>query len=153
MTMKVFRLVFICLLLIGTIAGCKKDDSSPAAPPPASGTVTEVEPNDQTAQALGALGTTDVTVNGSGATVSDIDRYSIILGATTNLHADITWTGGGDLGVGIMNPAGIMLTFRNTGTSPRGCTLSVPAGTYTIYVNANGGTGYPQAYALKIGPR
>jgi len=151
--MKCFRLVFICSLLIGTITGCKKDDSGPAAPPVAAGTVNEVESNDQTAQALGALGTTDITVIGSTSTANDIDKYAIILGATTNLHADITWAGGGDLGVGIMNPAGIMLTFRNTGVSPRGCTLSVPAGTYTIYVNANGAAGFPQGYSLKIGPR
>jgi hypothetical protein len=151
--MKLFRLVLICLLLIGTISGCKKDDEGTAPPPVAAGTVNEIEPNDQTAQALGALGTTDVTVVGSASTANDIDKYTVILGATSNLHADITWAGGGDLGVGVMNPAGIMLTFRNTGVSPRGCTLSVPAGTYTIYVNANGGAGYPQGYSLKIGPR
>lgn len=151
--MKLLIGTAVILFVLATAPGCKKDDSGPTAPTVAPGTVNEVEPNDQTAQALGALGTTDVTVNGSALSASDVDKYTITLGATTNLHADITWTGGGDLGVGIMNPAGIMLTFRNTGVSPRGCTLSVPAGTYTIYVNANGGAGYPQGYSLKIGPR
>jgi hypothetical protein len=151
--MKPFILAFICLLCIGTIPGCKKDAESTAPPTVAAGTVNEVEPNDQTAQALGVLGTTDVTVVGSASTTNDVDKYTVVLGATTNLHADITWAGGGDLGVGIMNPAGIMLTFRNTGVSPRGCTLSVPAGTYTVYVNANGAAGFPQGYSLKIGPR
>ena len=151
--MKSFKLVFMCLLLVGTISGCKKDDNGTSAPPVTPGTVNEVEPNDQTAQALGALGTADLTVSGSASLANDVDKYTITLGAVSNLHADITWTGGGDLGVGIMDPAGIMLTFRNTGASPRGCTLSVPAGTYTIYINANGGAGYPQAYSLKIGSR
>lgn len=145
-----------CILgLLGVIAGCKKDDSGPTAPPPgAPGTVNETEPNDQTGQAIGVLGTTDVTVNGSASSASDVDRYTITLGAATNLHADVTWTGGGDPGVGIMNTSGIMLTFRNTGASPRGCTIaSLPAGTYTIYINANGTTGFPQTYTVKIGPR
>ena len=150
--MKSFKFVFVSfILLIGIISGCKKDDVSTA--PPATGTVNEVEPNDQTAQALGALGTTDITVVGSASTANDVDKYTITLGATTNLHADITWAGGGDLAVGITDQNGNLVAFRNTGVSPRGCTLPRVAGTYSIYINANGTTGFPQAYSLKIGPR
>jgi hypothetical protein len=150
------QIIIVVAVLLALLAGCKKDESSPVAPgvPGAPGTVTEVEPNDQTPQLLGTLGTTDVTVNGSSTTDTDVDKYSIVLGGTTNLHVEISWTGASNLDVGIMNPSGYMLSFRGNGTNPELCTLTgLPAGTYTVYVSAGSLAAAPQSYVVKVGPR
>jgi hypothetical protein len=113
----------------------------------------EIEPNDETPQALGALAGSDILVAGSVSTVSDVDKYSVFLGSSTNLHVELLWTGGSDLDFGIMNPNGIMLTYRSNGTDPEQCTLAgLTPGTYTIYVAANSASS-SQAYSLRIGPR
>ena len=149
--------MLILASLIGVIAGCKKDEgpSEPVIPP---GTVNEVEPNDQTAQSLGALGTTDITVNGGAATANDVDKFLVNLSAaSTNLRAEISWTGAGDLDVGITDTSGTLVAFQRTGANPERCIRpGLGPGRYTIYVSANSvasQTAYPQVYALKIGPR
>ena len=91
----------ILVMLLGTISGCKKDESStpPILPP---GTVSEVEPNDVTPQNLGTLGSQDLVVSGAAANATDVDRFSIRISSATNLLAKVAWTGAADLDLSVL---------------------------------------------------
>ena len=148
-TMKRFSILLAILLLLGIVAGCKKD-SEPAAPPsPAS----DVEPNDVTPQSLGTLGATDITTPGTTASDTDVDRFSVSIAAGTNLHVSVAWQGTSDLNIGVMNPNGIMISYQGgTAANPERCTLpSQGAGTYVIEITST--TAAATGYTLTIGPR
>jgi hypothetical protein len=145
-------ILLACCLVLS--CGCQKDagPAAPSVPPPTSGTLQEVEPNNVTPQALGTLGTSDITVNGTMADGNDIDKYSIGLTGATNLLAKVSWQGSADLDLTVTNAVGIPLTIRDTGTNPESCVLPAqPAGTYIIQVTTK--TAAATAYVLTIGPR
>jgi hypothetical protein len=151
--MKNSLLILVMSGLLGILPSCKKSDDGPTGPNLPLGTVAEVEPNDLTAQSLGTLGTSDASVAGSTASATDVDRYSITLSAVTNLHVSLTWQGGSDLNVGVMNTSSIMINYQGGSISnPERCTLSSqPAGTYVIEVTS--ATAAATAYTLTIGSR
>ena len=143
-------LVVPVLVLPLAFAACSKSDSGPSDSPPPPG-ISEVEPNNFNPQSLGALGTTDLRVNGSCSNSSDIDLFSVTLSDTTNLHVSVDWTNG-DLDLGIADGEGIMVAFRDTGAKPERCTLPVrPPGAYMVRVTSK--TASSVAYTLIIGPR
>lgn len=144
-------LYFIAIIFL-TTSGCKKDGGAPAGPGPTPGGIAEVEPNDNTPQDLGTLGTSDVTVNGSTANSNDVDIYAITLGTGGNLYASVSWSSGSDLDLGVMNPSGVMINFQDTGGNPEKCTLpSMATGTYRIQVTSK--TATATSYTLTIGRR
>lgn len=148
--MKRQLLFLIIVIAITWFSSCKKDDGSTGPPP--SSTIAEVEPNDNTPQALGTLGSTDLTVSGSAANASDIDLYSIALDGGGNLYARISWSGGSDLDLGVMNTNRVMINFQDTGNNPERCTLpSLSTGTYIIQVTSK--TTTATSCTLTIGKR
>jgi hypothetical protein len=138
------------LFLLVMHGGCKTSDDGPVTPPGPQG-IAEVEPNDAVPQALGTLGTSDLTVNGATAGTADEDWYSVTLASQTNLHASVDW-GTGDIDLGLTDASGIVVAFRDTGAKPERCTLPLRTpGTYRIRVSSK--TGGAVAYTLTIGPR
>lgn len=152
--MKRSTMAILLASCLGFSSGCQKDSgpAAPTVPQTASGTYQEVEPNDATPQAIGALGTSDVVVNGTMANGADVDKYSISLTGVANLLAKVTWQGVADLDLTIMSSNGIPLTIRDTGTNPESCLLpGQSASTYVIQVTTK--TGTATSYSLTIGSR
>lgn len=144
------KLLLTTCIIIGFLSGCSKKDSGSTGPI-LTGPM-EVEPNDQTAQALGTLGSTDYALSGSAANASDVDRYSIVTTGTINLFVSVSFAGGADLDVGIANGDGFLLVHRDTGNNPEGCTLAGrTAGTYNIEITSR--TTAATQYTLTIGAR
>ena len=135
-------------------SGCKKSSTEPTDGG-TSGTptsVTESEPNDVTPQALGTLGSSEITVSGTAANDKDIDRFSLALAGTTNLFVKVAWQGTSDLDLGIKNSVGIPITFRDTGGNPETCGLaSSPGGSYILEVTSKQTSS--TAYTLTVGKR
>jgi hypothetical protein len=139
---------------LGLSTGCQKDSGpvAPSVPQTASGIYQEAEPNDATPQAIGALGASDIVVNGTMANGTDVDKYSISLTSVANLLAKVTWQGVGDLDLTIMSSNGIPMTIRDTGANPESCVLpGQSASAYVIQVTTK--TGTATSYSLTIGPR
>lgn len=142
---------FLPVLLLMLALGCSKSGNGTTEPPAPLPGVAEVEPNDVDPQYLGPLGTEDIRVRGTAAGSGDVDWYWIVLNSTMNLHASVDW-GSGDIDLGLAGADGIMVSYRDTGAKPEGCTLPArPAGTYLVRVTCKNAT--PVAYTLTIGPR
>lgn len=147
--MKRIVLLFVLVLVFGFISGCsKKGGDDPVSP----GGPAETEPNDQTPQSLGTLGTSDISMTGGTSGTGDVDRYSITTTEAVNLHVSIAFAGGADNDLGIENSNGIMLSHQDTGANPERCTLAAsPAGTYIIEVTSK--TASAVQYTLTVGRR
>jgi hypothetical protein len=149
-----FCCIFV-LFLLGLVPGCSKKDSGPTGPGsggPPPGTIQEIEPNDVTAQSLGALGSTDITVAGTATNGVDVDRYSIILNGQANLFAMVSWQGSADLALWVTLPNGIPLTLKDSGVNSESCVLPArPAGAYVIQITSKQSNA--TAYTLTIGTR
>jgi len=138
----------VVLLLVGGCGG----KGSITEPWPPAGSTGEVEPNDAAPQNLGVLGTADVVVAGTAGSASDVDQFVITLTQTTNLGVQISWSGSSDLDVGVLDPAGFMVNFQDTGANPEHCTLpALDPGIYTVRALPKFATA--QKYVLTIGPR
>ena len=149
--MKHLLIAVPLLILPLAFGGCSKSDSGPAEAPPVVPGISEVEPNDAVPQALGALGSADLRVNGNCSNGSDVDWFSVALNDTANLHVSLDWTSG-DLDLGVADPEGIMVVFRDTGAKPERCTLPLrPPGTYRVRVTSK--IAAATAYTLVVGPR
>jgi len=138
----------LALVVVLCAAGCSS--SNPTEPGPGPGTGDEHEPNDFAAQPLGALSSTDIVVHGSTATGSDVDLFSVTAGAAVNLFANLAWSTSSFLELTLSNQNGTFV--RNLGgANPETCTLSLPAGTYTVRVGTltDGATNY----TLTLGQR
>lgn len=147
--MKRIALLFVLVLVFGFISGCsKKGGDDPISP----GGPTETEPNDQTPQSLGTLGTSDISMAGGTSGTGDVDRYSITTTEVVNLHVSVAFTNNSDIDVGIENSNGIMLSHQDTGGNPERCTLAArPAGTYIVEVTSK--TASAVQYTLTVGRR
>lgn len=140
---------FTLVLTLALVSSCKKESGSTAPP---SGGIQETEPNDNTPQALGTLGTSDLAVNGSTANANDVDLYSIVLDSNGNLYVAVSWSGGSDLDLGVMNGSQVMINYQDTGANPERCTLpSLSAGTYILHVTSK--TASATSYTLTVGRR
>lgn len=118
--------------------------------PPPGTTHTEAESNDFTAQSVGTLGTTEISVGGVSSSDADVDLYRVTLAATTNIHVTLSWTGAQDLDVAISNAAGVTVNHQDTAANPEQCNLnSMPAGNYTVRVGSRSGSSV--GYVLRIG--
>lgn len=147
------RKFIFCLIVVAATwsSSCKKDSGPTGGPTPCQG-IQEAEPNDNVAQSLGTLGATDLTVCGITANANDVDLYSIDFQGGGNLHVSVSWTGGSDLDLGVMNANRVMINFQDTGANPERCTLpSLSAGTYVIDVSTK--TASATGYTLTIGRR
>jgi len=147
--------LFLFAAVIGAaacLAGCGGKSSTEPPPPPPGGARTETEPNDFSAQSLGALSANDFVVSGATANGADVDLYSVSSTATFSLHASLDWSSANDLELTISNNNGIFVRHVDTSSHPEACTLSgLPAGTYTLRVGSlsAGAT----SYQLTIGAR
>lgn len=150
---RIMNIVAASCVLATFLAGCKKESGTTEPPivnPP--GTINEVEPNNTTAQSLGALGATDINVAGSASGVTDIDLFSVQLTGATNFFVSVSWTGGSDLDFEIMNSANININAQAGTANPERCTLSsLAAGTYVVKVSTKS-TATTQ-YLLTVGKR
>ena len=132
------------------LAGCSSDDG--VSPPPQNTTHVEAEPNDFTAQSLGTLDSTDITVGGSASGAGDVDLFRITLDGATDVFLQLDWTGGQDLEFAVSNDAGIFVTHVDTANRPESCTITVAgAGDRLIRVGSHASTS--AGYVLTIGPR
>ena len=146
------RLIAAVLGATACLAGCGGKSATEPPPPPPSGARTEVEPNDFTAQSLGALFTKDFVVSGAIASGADVDLYSVSSGATFSLYASVDWSNGSDLELAISNSNGIFIRHVDTAGHPEACTLAgLPAGTYTVRVGSL--RSVATSYQLTIGTR
>jgi len=122
-------------------------------PGSSNGSIAEIEPNDVTAQILGALGTTDKVVSGNAGGRNDVDYYSVTLSAPASIHMALSWTGAQDLEVGVSDANGVMIRNQDTPTgNPEQCTVTArPAGSYLVRVGSRSSSAV--AYSLTIGQR
>ena len=142
-------------LLLGaaiTLAGCGGGGSKSTSPPPPAGP-TETEPNDFTPQSLGTLGTSDIVLTGSSASLADVDLYSATLATTGGLYVNLSWASGGDIELALGNASGVMVRrVYVTGATQARCQLAgLPAGTYNIRIASF--TNTATAYTLTVGRR
>jgi hypothetical protein len=138
------------LLLVAalTLAGCGSS-STPTQPPP---TGDAYEPNDFVPHASGTLSTTDIVLNGTTASGSDVDLFSVTATGPVNLYASVDWSSGSDLELTLSNQNGIFIRHVDTAGHPESCTLNgLPAGTYTIRVGSLSDASTD--YTLTIGQR
>lgn len=143
------RWQFLLLVAALCVPGCGSSPTQP--PPPTGGSGDDAEPNDFTAQPLGALSSTDFVVNGSTSSGSDVDLFSVTASATSNLYAMLDWSSASFLELSLSNQSGVFVRHVSGG-QPESCTLSgLPPGTYTIRVGSL--TDVSTSYTLTIGQR
>ena len=145
------RLLALGLVLgAGWLAGCSGGGDDGVSPPPPTDYV-DAEPNDFTAQSIGALDSTDITVGGTTSD-ADVDLYRINLTAATALFVQLDWSGGQDLEFAVSDDQGVFVTLVDTGANPETCTLpGLGPGDRLIRVDSRSSS--PASYVLTIGPR
>ena len=148
-------LILIAAVVVASacLAGCGGKSSTAPPPPPQGGARNEVEPNDFTAQSLGALGANDFVVSGAISSGADVDLYSVSSSTVFSLYASVDWnTASDDLELAISNSNGVFVRHVNTAGHPEACTIAgLPAGTYAVRVDALGSAS--TSYQLTIGTR
>ena len=132
------------------LAGCGSSDDGVSPGPPTD--YAEAEPNDFTAQSLGALDSTDITVGGQATGDTDVDLYQVTLTDPGGLYVQLDWSGGQDLLFAVSNEQGVFVSASDGPGHPEICYLTgLAAGDHLIRIGSH--TASSVNYVLTIGPR
>jgi hypothetical protein len=145
----------LCVVLAFCVVGCGGGGGGGGTPPITGppGSIAEVEPNDPTPQAIGALGADDKVIFGLANGRNDVDLFSVTLTDPGSLYMSLSWTGAQDLEVGVTDQNGIVVHNQDTPTAnPEACIVTgQAAGTYTVRVGSHSTSGV--YYLLTVGVR